>query len=196
MRFYFGFTLMICVISPRLFGLESSFFGDKDWNFFDANSATIPAEAVSSDLGWTPTNDPDDIFGLNSDSLHPLDDNDLVFDGSAIANACVNPGFHRPRRQRRGQTQMQCGTEPPNESKTSPAVTEITPSISSLYNHELCPDHEYHVFAVCDSGTRLGRYSQGDGFFALFSCTIREFCRFSLSSSFEKTMFGSFGVCS
>ena len=193
MRYIFGFTLMICMIS-RLSGLESNLFGDNDWKLFDANAATISAEAVSSDLGWAAFNNPNDIFGLNSDSLHPLDDNDLVFDDPAIANACVNSSFHQPRRQRRGQNQMQCGTEPPNESKTSPAVTEITPSISSLYSHELCPDYEYAVFAVCDSGTRFGRVSQGDGFFALFSCTLREFCRFSLSSSLGKTTFGSFDV--
>lgn len=176
MRFIFRFTLVICMIS-RLFGLESHLFGDNEWKLFDASSATISSEALSSDLGWTGTNNSDDIFALNPDSLNSLGEDDLAFDDSAIANACVNPGF-RPRRRRRGQTQMQCGTEPPNESKTNPELTEITPSIATLNGHEPCPVHEHPVFAVCDSGNRFERYSQGDGFYSLASCTLREFVVF------------------
>ena len=105
------------MISP-LSGLESSLFGDDDWNLFDANSATISPAAVNPDLDWT-ANVPDDIFGLDSNSVLPLDGADLVFANPVIANACVNPDL-----QRRGQNTMQCDTPPTKETENSPETTE------------------------------------------------------------------------
>lgn len=157
-----------------LFGLESSLFGDDEWNLLDANAATVSPGAVSpEDLDWT-ANIPDDMLGFDSDSVHPFDGDDLVFDNSAVANACANLD-HQPLRQRRGQNPMQCGTEPPQESETSPAITETSPEMAPLHNHELCPGYSYFVYAVCDSGNQFDRQAQMDDFFDLTSCTIREF---------------------
>ncbi|MCJ1426499.1 hypothetical protein MMC29_004402 [Sticta canariensis] len=178
-----------------LFGLESSLFGNEEWNILDANSATIPPGAVSLDLDWTANNNPDDIFGLDSDSLHPLDGDDLEFDNSAIAIACVNQGL-QPLRQRRVQNQMQCETEPPNEVETRPENIETTSTMASLYGHELCLGYGYLLFAVCDSGNRFGRQVRGDDvYFDLTSCTICELVVVLSSSPVQMTT-RSFGTWS
>lgn len=164
----------------QLFGLQSNLFDDEEQNLLDVNSATISSGAVSSDLDWTPNN-PDDIFGSNSDSLLSLNGYDLIFDNSAIANACINPDIQLRRQRRRGQNQVQCGTEPPKKAETSPENIETSPTMAALYDHEVCPGYNYLVYAVCDSGNRFDRQSRGDDFFFdLTSCTLREYFHFLL----------------
>ena len=175
MRFIFGFSLIICRVL-LLFGLESSLFDDDEWNFLDASAATIFPGAVSSDLDWT-AETPGDIFDLDSDPLNSFDGDDLVFENSAITDACVNLSLH-PLRRRRGQNQMQCGTEPLNHSGPSPQITESSPEMAPLYNHELCPGYRTFIYAVCDSGNRFDRQAHPGLFFDLTACTLREFAIF------------------